>query len=413
MVNKNIAGWLVVTASFLLMFFIFTTSISCMGLYVKAVSEDLGVTRTSFSMTITIGSFAMMLSAIFVGKMMSKINIKYLMLLGIVMSAGSMIIYSFAHAIELFYFGAILMGCAVSLTCNIPVSVLIKEWFSEKNEGFALSIAFVGSGAGAMVLTPLYTYIIENVGWRYSFRVAALCMIIILIPVTLLCIKSNQRKPERREIQEDQERLMFSDMLRMPATWFVFLGFVIISLANMVILNQGIAYWTDNGITLTEAARLISVASGSLIVGKLMVGKLIDKIGARIAAIICTCALSVATVALWLIGIRFNMIFVAIFIVGYAIGAAAATVAMPTVISYMYGNCDFGAIMGLFSMTGGAGGMLQVIFSAIYESTGQYIYAWGLVVGLCIIMILLIILFVKPQKNSEMYLLRNNDGYLK
>ena len=162
--EKNIKGWLVVAACFLLMFFIFTTSISCMGVYIKPVSEDLGISRTAFSMTITIGSFAMMISAIFAGKLMAKVNIKYLMLLGIAMSAGSMLIYSFAQRIELFYFGAVLMGCAVSLTCNIPVSVLIKEWFAGKNEGFALSIAFVGSGAGAMVLTPLYSYIIENIG---------------------------------------------------------------------------------------------------------------------------------------------------------------------------------------------------------------------------------------------------------
>lgn len=399
--ENNIKGWLVVLACFLLMFFIFTTSISCMGVYIKPVSEALGISRTAFSMTITIGSFAMMLSAIFAGKLMAKVNIKHLMLIGIAMSVSSMLIYSFAQRIELFYFSAVLMGCAVSLTCNIPVSVLIKEWFAGKDEGFALSIAFVGSGAGAMVLTPLYSYIIENIGWRYSFRFAALCMAIILIPSGVLFIK--QKTVEKAQIEEnlDSDKLTLSDMLRMPATWLVITGFVIISLANMVILNQGIPYWTDNGLTLAEAAKLISMASGILIIGKLMVGKLIDKIGARTAAIICSFSLSISAVALWLIGIKYNIIFVVIFIVGYAIGAAAATVVMPTVISYMYGNCDFGAIMGIFSMTGGAGGMLQVIFSAIYESTKNYSYAWAMVIGLCVIMIILMTLFVKPQSGRR------------
>lgn len=399
--EKNIKGWLVVLACFLLMFFIFTTSISCMGVYIKPVSEALGISRTAFSMTITIGSLAMMISAVFAGKLMAKVNIKYLMLAGVAMSAGSMLIYSFAQRIELFYFSAVLMGCAVSLTCNIPVSVLIKEWFAGKSEGFALSVAFVGSGAGAMVLTPLYSYIIENIGWRYSFRFAALCMGIILIPSVILFIKQKTGKEIHVETTMDSEKLTLSDMLRMPATWLVIMAFVIISLANMVILNQGIPYWTDNGFTPAEAAKLISMASGLLIIGKLMVGKLIDKTGARIAAIICAAALSISAAALWLIGVTYNLVFVIIFIVGYAIGAAAATVVMPTVISYMYGNCDFGAIMGVFSMTGGAGGMLQVIFSAIYESTGNYSYAWGMVMALCVIMILLMILFVKPQNRRK------------
>ena len=399
--EKNIKGWLVVLTCFLLMFFIFTTSISCMGVYIKPVSEALGITRTAFSMTITIGSFAMMISAVFAGKLMAKVNIKYLMLIGVAMSAGSMFIYSFAQRIELFYFSAVLMGCAVSLTCNIPVSVLIKEWFAGKSEGFALSIAFVGSGAGAMVLTPLYSHIVENIGWRYSFRFAALCMVIILIPAVILFIRQNTKEKIHTETSMDSRKLMLADMLKMPATWFVIMGFVIISLANMVILNQGIPYWTDNGLTLADAAKLISIASGLLIIGKLMVGKLIDKTGARIAAIICSFALSVSAASLWLIGVKYNIVFVIIFIAGYAIGAAAATVVMPTVISYMYGNCDFGAIMGIFSMTGGAGGMIQVIFSAIYESTENYSYAWGMVIGLCIIMIVLMSLFVKPQNRRK------------
>lgn len=399
--ERNRKGWLVVLTCFLLMFLIFTTSISCMGVYIKPVSEALGITRTAFSMTITIGSFAMMISAIFAGKLMEKLNIKYLMLLGTAISAGSMLIYSFAQGIEWFYFSAVLMGCGVSLTCNIPVSVLIKEWFAGKNEGLALSIAFVGSGAGAMVLTPLYSYIIENIGWRYSFRFAALCMIIILIPAVMLFIRQNAEKRIHVDTSMDSRKLMLSDMLRMPATWLVITGFVIISLANMVILNQGIPYWTDKGFDLAEAAKMISSASGLLIIGKIVVGKLIDKIGARIAAMICAFSLSISVVSLWLIGVIYNIVFVIIFIAGYAIGAAAATVVMPTAISYMYGNCDFGAIMGVFSMTGGAGGMIQVIFSAIYESTGNYSYAWGMVIGLCAIMILLISLFVKPQNRRE------------
>ena len=51
--ERNIKGWLVVLTCFLLMFFIFTTSISCMGVYIKPVSEALGITRTDFYMTIT------------------------------------------------------------------------------------------------------------------------------------------------------------------------------------------------------------------------------------------------------------------------------------------------------------------------------------------------------------------------
>ena len=167
------------------MFFIFATSISCMGIYLKPVSESFGISRTQFSLTTTIGSVAMMISAIIAGRLVGKIKIKVSMAAGILMSAASMMIYSVADSINVFYFAAILMGTAVSFTCNMPISVLINEWFADGKSGTALGIAFVGSGAGAMVLNPLYSYIIETYGWRISFRAAALCVIILLVPILL------------------------------------------------------------------------------------------------------------------------------------------------------------------------------------------------------------------------------------
>ena len=402
MEKSNKVGWIVVLASFLLMFFIFTTSISCMGIYIKPVSADMGISRTAFSMTITISSFAMMISAIVVGKLVAKVNIRWMMLLGVLMSAGSLFIFSAAQSLFYFYAGAILMGWAVSLTCNIPISVLVKEWFVGENEGLAVSIAFVGTGAGAMVLTPLYSYIIENIDWRTSFMVAGICILFVLLPAVIFGIRRKDSNSKKSTDINNEGRIMLGDAVKMPATWMVFLGFVIISLSNMVILNQSIPYWTDNGLSPADAAKLISIASGALIIGKLMVGRLIDKIGARITSILCTVMLMISVIALWIIGNSSNVLIIAVFAVGYAIGAAAATVAMPTVISYMYGKCEFGAIMGIFSMTGGVGGMLQVVFSAIYESTGNYNYAWSLIVALCLVLIISFAVFVKPQSEKKL-----------
>ena len=41
-IRKNARGWAIVAVSFLILMFIFATCISCMGVYVKPVSEDFG-----------------------------------------------------------------------------------------------------------------------------------------------------------------------------------------------------------------------------------------------------------------------------------------------------------------------------------------------------------------------------------
>lgn len=398
--SEKTRAWLIVGSSFLMMFFIFATCISCMGIYLKPVTEAFGISRTEFSLTITIGSVAMMLSAITAGKMMTKYNIKYLMIIGVILCASSIFIYSIASTIILFYCGAVLMGISLSLTCNVPVSILINDWFETGKEGIALGIAFVGSGAGAMVLNPLYTYVIENVGWRGSFQLAALMIFLLIIPVILFVKRKKQDNKEKSAVAENQSMLKLSDILKLPATWCVFIGFIFIAFANMVILNHGIPFLTDNGVTAGDAALYISLASGALIIGKIILGKMIDKVGVYKATIFGSISMTVCIAALWAGGLFGSNILFGLFAIGYGLGAGVATVSMPVAISYMYNNCDFGAIMGFFCTTGGIGGIIQIIISIIYDASGNYNYAWMLTIAVCVLMVFLFALKMKPQKES-------------
>lgn len=367
-----------------------------MGIYLKPVSESFGISRTQFSLTTTIGSVAMMISAIIAGKLVGKIKIKVSMTAGILMSAASMIIYSMATSINVFYFAAILMGTAVSFTCNMPISVLINEWFADVKSGTALGIAFVGSGAGAMVLNPLYSYIIEACGWRVSFRVAALCVILLAIPILIFVKEKGETSNKKIPAVRNDNRLSLSDVIKMPAMWCVFAGFILVSLANMAVLNHGVPYMTDNGVDAVKAASFISMGSAALIAGKIVLGRMIDRFGIYKATVFGAIMMLICVISMWMTGIMGNTAIVG-FIIGYGLGAGVATVSMPGVITYMFGNCDFGAIMGFFCTTGGIGGILQIFISMIYDKTGNYNIAWIVVSAVAAVTVLLYIFMLKPQ----------------
>lgn len=397
--SENSRRNIIVICGFLLMFFIFATSISCMGIYLKPVSESFGISRTQFSLTTTIGSVAMMISAIIAGRLVGKIKIKVSMAAGILMSAASMMIYSVADSINVFYFAAILMGTAVSFTCNMPISVLINEWFADGKSGTALGIAFVGSGAGAMVLNPLYSYIIETYGWRISFRAAALCVIILLVPILLFVKEKGLPEDEKRSVIRNDNRLSLSDVIKIPAMWCVFAGFILISLANMAVLNHGVPYMTDNGVDAVKAASFISMGSAALIIGKIVLGRMIDRLGIYKATVFGAIMMLVCILSMWMTGVAGNGAVIG-FVIGYGLGAGVATVSMPGVITYMFGNCDFGSIMGLFCTTGGIGGILQIFISMVYDKTGNYNIAWIAVSVIATVTILLYAFMLKPQRKK-------------
>ncbi|MBR0455705.1 MAG: MFS transporter [Firmicutes bacterium] len=380
---------------------IFATCISCMGVYVKPVAADLGISRTAFSLTITIGSFSMMLSSIAAGKMISKWNIKLMMLIGVLCCAGSMFLYSIAESVLLFYCSAVIMGISVSLTCNIPISALIKEWFDKGRQGLAIGVAFAGSGAGAMVLNPLYTYMIEKNGWQHSFQLAAIMMIVLLVPMVLLFVERRSKgfAAERKDPLEEENgnRITLSISLTMKSTWLVFIAFILINLTNMSIVNHGIPFLTDAGFSGIYAARIISIGSGLLILGKIVLGKMIDRIGIYSSTITGVSLFLICILALWCGGMMHLKMLLILFTLLYAIGGAVATVAMPCVVMHMFGDCDFEAIMGFFTMAAGLGGILQIVFSFIYDNTSSYSYAWLLIAALITAAIVMMVKNVKPQ----------------
>ena len=133
----NYRGWVIVAVSFLILMFIFATCISCMGVYLKPVTDEFGISRTDFSLITTMQAFAMILSSLFAGKLLEKYNIKILMMIGVLCCSVCLFIYAIAPSIVYFYAASVLMGISISMTCNIPISIVIKDWFRNKNEGTA------------------------------------------------------------------------------------------------------------------------------------------------------------------------------------------------------------------------------------------------------------------------------------
>ncbi|MEE0746580.1 MAG: MFS transporter [Anaerovoracaceae bacterium] len=84
--------------------------------------------------------------------------------------------------------------------------MLIKNWFDKTREGFALGIAFVGSGAGAMVMNPLYTLLIQVYRWRTSFFLSGIFILAILVPLIFSIVARNPQELMKRKIKAGKYR---------------------------------------------------------------------------------------------------------------------------------------------------------------------------------------------------------------
>ena len=109
-------GWVIVVSCFMIMCFALCLIMNCFGLFIKPVTEDLGMSRQAFSMNSTMISAAMMVVSFFSGKVFSgRVSIKKIMMVATVGLSASYALYSMASTPVVFYAISIAVGIFLAL----------------------------------------------------------------------------------------------------------------------------------------------------------------------------------------------------------------------------------------------------------------------------------------------------------
>ena len=85
------------------------------------------------------------------------------------------------------YVLAALQGIGWAGATNLPATIMVSNWFGPKIKGTAMSIAMLGSGAGALVWINIINGIITSTGWRTGYLAMA-GINALMIPIALLVV---------------------------------------------------------------------------------------------------------------------------------------------------------------------------------------------------------------------------------
>ena len=182
-------GWFIVMSCFMIMSFYFCIVMNCPGLFVIPVTEDLGITRSQYSINTTVISISMMLVALFAGKIFGKFKIKKVMSIAAILLPITYAMYSRATSITMFYGISLIVGLCLGLCGMVPMSTLLTRWFNEKR-GLATGLAFTGSGVGGMILQPIIGQLIANVGWRQTYLILGVLRFLVVVPCVIVFINA-------------------------------------------------------------------------------------------------------------------------------------------------------------------------------------------------------------------------------
>jgi MFS family permease len=383
--SKFYYGWVMLFMGFMFMFICYVIKANCSSLFITPITEELGVTRTAYTMNNTIMTITMLIASAFMGRIMGKFKMRYILTGCVAIICVTFLLMSRATSLMHFYLLSAVQGFAWAGATNLPVNVLVSNWFGPKIKGTAMSIGMLGSGVGALVWVNTIQSVMSNSGWRSAYLAMAGVMAIMLPLCLLLVVNRPAEKgfdrrvgdPSAAEIESSggvsiQKRGIDGiTALKLPRWWLQVAAHLLTLVCASGFTTQCVAYYVDLGMEQADAALIYSGALGTLTVGKFVLGAISDKLNIRRTAVIAPVIFSVTFLFLFLDG--GNMGFSQGVIWTYMIGGSIASVVPPLITAKNFGDKDYSTLASWMNMAGNVGQIIgPMMAAAIFDITGSY-----------------------------------------
>jgi MFS family permease len=195
--------------------------------------------------------------------------------------------------------------------------------------------------------------------------------------------------------------LTAGEVTKNPVFWLLALSLFLTMFMFLGIQNNIPIWMQDLGHAPAVAATIMAAYMGVLVLGKLVVGAVLDKFGAKMGIIFCM-GLIVLSLIFFMKG--GTMVMAALFVLAFAMGGPVATVWPSFIAGHLFGNLDYGTIYGfvqIFITLGMAFAM--PVTGAVYDSTGSLMPVWWafVVLGIVILLLFLLILGRQPKLKEQ------------
>ena len=382
-------GWVMLFCGFMSMFICYVIKVNCTSLFYGPVCEELGVTRTAFTQMNSIMTVVMLICSAFIGKIYKKYPMKFVLTGCVGLAAICYVLMSFATSMWQLWLIAGVQGIAWSGATNLPVTIMVSNWFGPKIKGTAMSIGMLGSGAGALVWIKVINSVIANYGWRAGYLAMAACLAL-MIPIALFLVvnmpadkgfetRVGDPTPEEAKAagqgSAQKSGITGQQALKTPRWWFQWFAGLTTMIGAAAFSAQFVDYYTNVTGDSAKAATIYSSALGTLILGKFLLGVLSDVLHIKRTAVIAP--LFYAGVFICMALSSQNMVFATILIPLYMIGGAVPSVIPFLITSRNFGDKEYGVMSGWMNMAGNIGQIVgPTIAAIIFDITGTYTLAW-------------------------------------
>ena len=374
-------GYFIVAAAFCIIFVLFAVYYA-FGVFFKPMLEEFGWSRAMTSGAFSLSALLMGVLGIVMGGLNDRFGPRVVMTLcGILIGLGYILMSQITSIWQLYIFYGIIVGAGMSAS-YIPLLSTVARWFKEKRNVMSGVVA-AGIGIGALIGPPVARWLISVYNWRISYLIFGIIVFGIIVlsaqflrrdPVQMGMVAYGGSEAEQEEVNSDTEELSLGEAIRALEFWMVFGIFFCIGFCVFAIFVHVVPHATELGISAKSAANILATIGGVSIFGKVLMGRVADRIGSRQTYLISFILMSAAL--FWAIpaNVAWMLYFFAL-LFGFSYGGCA--VLQSPLVAELFGLRAHGLIFGVVFLGESIGGTISPILAGyLFDVTGSYRWAF-------------------------------------
>lgn len=369
-------GYIVVGAAFLIM------AISSGAIYSFSVFFAPLQSEFEWSRAVTSGAFSSyviiqgMLS-MWTGKLNDRFGPRLILTTCSILFGCGFILMSRIDAVwQLYLLYGVLVAAGFS-GAPVPLMSTVARWFRTRR-GIMTGIVMAGTGIGTMVMPPFANWLIQTITWRSSFVVVGI-MVIAVVMISAQFLRRDQSQLRRDTAatvaipgapSATTSGVYFSKACRTKQFWLLILALTGFGFTLQSVMVHVVIHAIGLGVASTTAATIMTAIGGMGVVGRVGVGALADRFGARrllmLQFVLLALSLFWLTVArdAWSV-LGFGFAF------GFAYGGIVPL--YSGIVADLFGLRAHGAILGTITFSVGIGSAIGPIFTGYcYDLMGTY-----------------------------------------
>ena len=355
-------------------------SVFAFGVFIKPLEAEFGWSRASISAGLSLCGLFSALALPLVGGLVDRYGVRRPLLIAVCLFALNVAAIGSTTSLGMFIALAALSGLTGAAQSPLAYVKSISGQFNARR-GLAIGIAMSGVGIGTAFVPLLAQSLINSFGWRAAYLGMGALVFLLAVPIAAAVIPD---EPERRVSARDESDLSQGLSIRAAIGsrifWLLALGIFLASLALNGSLVHVVPMLTERGWTPDRAAMALAAAGLSGMVGRILVGFIIDRI---FAPYVGGVFFLMAAAGIFLL-IEDKAVILGVVFVGLAAGAEIDMMGFLT--SRYFGLSALGKTYGLlFALFTVAAGLGPYLIGLSFTSTKAYGLGFGTAAGLTIL----------------------------